>query len=205
MIWSYTYSGGARHPGLQRDRAALRPARIPAVERARGHPRDALRPGDHVLRPRESLRRASRPAASSSFSTPGGTARLPAPASSRSATGSRIGTCWTSSGESADSRRVRKILADAGLFSATIAKVKLACTAGCDLRRIDEVRVASVVTRRCHRRQDRAGEDRRAQSRLLAATARPSRAGLRTTRPERGRGAARHGRRGTARARSSRR
>ncbi len=29
---------------------------------------------------------------------------------------------------------VRKILADAGLFSATIAKVKLACTAGCDLR-----------------------------------------------------------------------
>ena len=55
VIWSSTYSGAAGHSRLQRARAAVRPADVPALERARGDPGHALRAGHHLVLPGRSV------------------------------------------------------------------------------------------------------------------------------------------------------
>ena len=92
---------GRGHAGLLGHRAALEPASLPALERARGAGRRPLRPGHDELRRAATRSPRSRVAATSSCSTPGPQGRSRALDSSRSGTGSRTGRSSTSYGASA--------------------------------------------------------------------------------------------------------
>ena len=122
----------ARHPRLQRVRAALGPADVPALERARGDPGDALRPGDHLVPQGDSLDSV---AAGGEYVLvyPGQRGPIASARLEQIRDGIEDWAFFDAVRRRRGASAVRTILAGAGLFSATAQGVKLACTVGCEL------------------------------------------------------------------------
>ena len=134
-VWSYLYTGVAGTPGFR----ALEPLSNPRMfllwNALEGHRRGPLRPGHDELQAVGEPARSGRPRRrASSFSTPGAAARSRAPASSRSATGSRTPALFRLLRSRQRAPAVRRILGGAGLFSAGAKGVRLACNIGCELK-----------------------------------------------------------------------
>ena len=176
MIWSSTYTGVGRHPRLQRRRAALRPAHVPALECARGHPGHALRPGADLVHAGRIRSTAVAANGESVLVYPG----ADGPVASARLEQIRDGIedwdvldvvrrkrgpppCERSSGTPACSARPRR-------------RVELACTVGCELHGSDTVLVAAVVARRRRpRRRSRRRTSRRCAPPRASRRRRPAR------------------------------
>ena len=122
-----------RQPRLQRRRAPLRPAHVPALECARRDPGDALRPGADLV---HAGRIHSTPSAANGESVlvyPGADGPVASARLEQIRDGIEDWDVLDIVRRKRGAAAVRTILGNAGLFSATARRVELACTIGCEL------------------------------------------------------------------------